>query len=49
MLILLMGPFADKEDVLYSKVSHSFWEYDNFSGILSSEILKVVDPTPKTL
>ena len=45
----MIGPFADIEFVLYSKVSHWFWEYDNFSGILFKEKLKVVDPTPKIL
>ena len=44
-----MGPFADIEFVVYDKASHSFWEYVSFSGTLTKEILKVVDPIPEIL
>ena len=49
MLILWIGPFAEIEFVLYLKISHSFCEYVNFSGIFVKEILNVVDPIPEIL
>ena len=47
--ILSIAPCADFELVDYSKTLHSLCEYDNFSGITFSDMLKVVDPIPDTL
>ena len=49
ILILLIPPFADVELVKYFKTSHWSWEYFKFSGNMSKEILKVVDPIPEIL
>ena len=45
--ILFAGPDADREVVVYSNLSHSVDEYDNFSGFCCNETWNVVVPTPE--
>ena len=44
---LFAGPDADREVVVYSNLSHSADEYDNFSGFCCNETWNVVVPTPE--